>query len=114
VNSACPEGTRLWLTKRDEKGIFAGTGRMVERIAQRCRGRTMLAVLQSDCNSRGRMLFNRVLKEEIESRIQGPLCRDADVPWLGMYGGGELCPLGGRNRIHAFTSALYVLLRREA
>jgi hypothetical protein len=111
ASSACPAGTRLRLTKRDEKEIFAGTDRMVERIAQSCRGSRIVAVLQADCNARGRMLFNRVLKEEIVSRMQGPLRGDADVPWLGMYGGGEFVPLGGRNRIHAMTSALYVLTR---
>jgi hypothetical protein len=113
VASTCPEGTRLWLSKRDEKGIFAGTDRMVERIAERCRGRNKVAVLQADCNSRGRLLFNRVLKEEIESRMQAPLRGDADVPWLGMYGGAEFAPLAGRNVAHAFTSSLSVLLRRE-
>jgi hypothetical protein len=114
VTSSCPVGTRIWLTKRDEKAIFAGTDRMMEEMARRCQGRRMLAVLQADCNARGRMLFNRVLKEEIQYRIRGPLCADGDLPWLGMYGGGEFCRLGGRNRIHTFTSALHVLLRREA
>ncbi len=84
---------------------------MVARIVQSCRGSRIVAVFQADCNARGRLLFNRVLKEEIESRIQGPLCGDRIVPWLGMYGGGEFAPLGGRNRIHAMTSALYVLKR---
>jgi hypothetical protein len=110
----CPEGTSLWLARRDEKGIFAGLDRMVERVVRRCGGRRPVAVLHADCNNRGRQLFNRVLKEEIVSRMQGPLCGGDGVPWLGMYGGGELAPLGGRNRIHAFTSALYVLLRRSS
>ena len=114
VTSSCPVGTRLWLSRRDEKAIFAGLDRMVERTVQRCRGRKIVAVLHADCNSRGRLLFNRVLKEEIVSRMQGPLCKDSDLPWLGMYGGGEFARLGGRNRIHAFTSALYVILRRDA
>ena len=114
VTSSCPEGTKLWLSKRDEKGIFTGLDRMVERVVQRCRGRRPLAVFHADCNSRGKQLFNRVLKEEILSRMQGPLCGDDNVPWLGMYGGGEFAPLGGRNCIHAFTSALYVILKRES
>jgi hypothetical protein len=114
VTSGCPPGTKLWLARRDEKKIFAGTDRMVERIGERCRGRRMIAMIQADCNSRGRLLFNRVLKEEIQSHIQGPLRGDDGLPWLGLYGGGEFCLLGGRNRIHAFTSALYALLRREA
>jgi hypothetical protein len=114
VTSTCPEGTRLWLSRRDEQGIFAGVDRMVKGVVERCGGRRPVAVFQADCNTRGRQMFNRVLKEEIVSRVQGPLRGNGDVPWLGMYGGGEYCRLGGRNRIHAFTSSLYVFLKREA
>jgi hypothetical protein len=110
----CPEGTAVWITRRDEKGIFAGVDRMVERIVHRCRGRKPIAVLHADCNSRGKMRFNKVLKEELLSRMQGPLRGSGDVPWLGMYGGAEFAPLGGRNCAHAFTSALYVIVKRDS
>ncbi len=109
----CPEGTKLWLTKRDEKRIFDGLDRMVEQIVNRCGGRQPLAVFHADCGARGRLLFNRVLKDEIVSRMQYPLCKDEDVPWLGMYGFGEFARTGGRNRFHNYTTALYVIVKRN-
>ncbi len=114
VTVSCPEGTKLWLMKRDEKGIFEGVDRMVEQIVQRCEGRRPVAVFHADCAARGRLLFNRILKDEIVGRMQYPLCKDENVPWLGFYGGGEFTMIGGRNQIHAFTTSLYIILRRDS
>jgi hypothetical protein len=113
VTASCPEGTKLWLMKRDEKGIFEGVDRMVEQVAQRCEGRRPVTVFHADCGARGRLIFNRILKDEIVSRMQYPLCKDENVPWLGMYGGGEFTMTGGRNQIHAFTTSIHVMLRRD-
>ncbi len=109
---SCPVGTKLWLTKRNEKRIFNGLDRMVEQIVERCGGRRPVAVFHADCGARGRLLFNRVLKDEIVSRMQYPLSKDQDVPWLGMYGFGEFAKIGGRNWFHNYTTALSVILRR--
>jgi hypothetical protein len=111
VTASCPEGTKLWLMKRDEKGIFEGVDRIVEQVVQRCGGRRPVAVFHADCAARGRLIFNRILKDEIVSRMQYPLCKDENVPWLGLYGGGEFTMIGGRNQIHAFTTSIYVILR---
>jgi hypothetical protein len=108
-----PEGTRLWLGKRDEEGMFAGVDRMVKQTLERCKGRKPVAVFHADCAARGRYSFDRVHKDEIIRRMQFPLCRDEDVPWLGMYGGGEFTMLGGRNWFHLVTSSLYVIVRRD-
>jgi hypothetical protein len=107
-----PEGTKLWLIKRNEKGLIDGLDRMTEQIVQRCGGRRPVAVFQADCALRGKSFFNRVLKDEIVNRTQYPLCKDENVPWLGMYGGGELTPLGGHNQMHYFTTSLYVIVER--
>ena len=58
-------------------------------------------------------MTGKVLKEEMVSKLQEPLCKQGDVPWLGMYGGGELTTLGGRNLIHTFTSSLYIIVERD-
>ena len=108
-----PEGTKLWLVKRDEKGLIDGIDQLTKQIVQRCSGRRPVAVFQADCALRGKLFFNRILKDETVSRAQYPLCKDENVPWLGMYGGGELTPLGGRNRMHYFTTSLYVIVERE-
>ena len=113
VASACPQGTLLRIMERDEDGIFAGAERLAGQLAADLRGRVPVAVFHADCAVRGRLSFNRVLKEELIQRIQEPVCRGESVPWLGIYGGSELCPLGGRTMVHVFTSSIYALAERE-
>lgn len=106
-------GTKLWLMQRDENLIFEGGNRMIKRLVDDLKGRQPVAVFHADCGARGRVMFNRVLKEEYISGIQVPInqASGSDVPWLGMYGFGEFCPLGGKNRFHTFTSAVYCIVR---
>jgi len=112
-NRKVPEGTKLWLTRRDEKKILEEVDRTMVQILEQCADRKPVAVFHADCAARGKLLFNRIIKDEIVSRIQYPLCKDDNIPWLGMYGGAELTPLGGRNELQAYTSALYVLVKRK-
>jgi hypothetical protein len=113
--TSCPEGTRLWLTVRDEDRIFNDMDRMMNQMLERIAGREIVAVFHADCLARGRFLFNRVMKEELVSRMQFPLSRDGQIPpWLGIYGFGEFARLGGDNEYHNYTTALYVLCRGQA
>ena len=106
----CPEGTRLWLTKRDEEFIFDSLGLMMEDLSRRAPA--PVAVFHADCLARGRYLLNRVMKEEIVANMQDPLSRDGEVPpWLGMYGFGEFARLGDRNEYHNYTTSIAVLHR---
>lgn len=109
----CPVGTKLYLTKRDEDLIFDGLDKMVGQIVEKCNGRRPVAVFHADCVARGRGMLNRILKDEIVFRMQYPLCKDEDVPWLGMYGLGEFARLGGRSQFHNYTTALYVIVKRN-
>ncbi|MFZ1539635.1 MAG: FIST N-terminal domain-containing protein [Chromatiaceae bacterium] len=113
--TTCPVGTRLWLTVRDEDRIFNDMDRMMDQMLARIAGREIVAVFHADCLARGRFLFNRVMKEELVSRMQYPLSREGQVPpWLGMYGFGEFARLGGNNEYHNYTTAIYVLCRGQA
>ncbi|MEI6177098.1 MAG: FIST N-terminal domain-containing protein [Verrucomicrobiota bacterium] len=106
-------GTRLWLTVRDEARIFSDMDRMMVQMVARAEGRSPVAVFHADCLARGRFLFNRVMKEELVSRMQFPFSADGEVPpWLGMYGFGEFARLGGANTYHNYTTALYALYRK--
>lgn len=110
----CQVGTRLWLTKRDEKLIFDDMDRLTRAMQSRAAGRMPLAVFHADCLARGRFLFDRVLKEELVSRMQFPFsAKGRCPPWLGMYGFGEYARLGGRNAYHNYTTALCAIYRRE-
>lgn len=107
-------GTELFLTLRDEGRIFDDLDRMVAELVRQCGGKEVVAVFHADCLARGRHLFNRILKEELVSRMQGPFMRNGEVPsWLGMYGFGEFARLNGRNTFHNYTSAIYAILRKK-
>ena len=106
-------GTKLWLTVRDEARIFSDMDRMMGQMAARAGACKPVAVFHADCLARGRFLFNRVMKEELVSRMQYPLNTDGvPPPWLGMYGFGEFARLGGVNTYHNYTTAIYAIYRR--
>lgn len=108
----CPEGTKLWLTVRDEERIFRDMDRMMKQILARGGDREVAAVFHADCLARGRFLFDRVMKEELVAAMQYPLAKEGTIPpWLGMYGFGEFARLGGRNEYHNYTTAIYALYR---
>jgi len=109
-----PEGGKLWLTRRSESRIHDGVERLLVQILDRCKGRKPVAVFHADCAARGKFTFNRIIKEEIISQLQYPICRDENIPWFGMYGGSEYTPLAGKNRIHAYTTSLYVIVKRDS
>jgi hypothetical protein len=111
-SSLCQKGKELWIARRNESGIFNGIDHLIKQITNGCGDRKPEAVFQADCALRGKLSFNRVLKDEIINRIQFPLSKNQNVPWLGLYGFGEFTKLGGRNRIHFFTTSRYVLLER--
>jgi len=109
------EGTKLWLTVRDEERIFNDLDRLVEQLKERINGKEIVAVFHADCLARGRFLFNRVMKEELVGKMQYPLVNDKGVipPWLGMYGFGEFARLGGENAYHNYSTALYAIYRND-
>ena len=108
----CPEGTELWLTTRDEELIFSEMDRMVKDMKDRMNGKETVSVFHADCLARGRFLFNRIIKDELVSKMQYPFYSEgACPPWLGMYGFGEFARLGGKNVYHNYTTALYVIYR---
>ncbi len=109
--ATCPQGETIVLMERNEDHIFAGVERLIGRLNERLAGRRPLAVFQSDCMARGRLMFDRVVKDEIIAKMQQPLCGDDVVPWLGVYGFGEFCTIGSRNEFHHFTTALSAVVR---
>ena len=107
-------GTRYVLMERDEHHIFDGVERLMERLGDRLAGRRPVAVFHADCMARGRLMFNRVLKDEIIAKMQYPICGDESVPWLGVYGFSEYARLSGKNQFHSYTTSLFPLVRKGA
>jgi hypothetical protein len=91
--------------------MFDGVDRITKQILELLQGKKPLAVFHADCLLRGRFSINRILKDEFINRMQYPICQGEPVPWLGLYSGAEIAMIGGRNWIHAFTSALTVIHR---
>lgn len=111
--TTCTEGTPLWLTVRDEARIFSDLDRMLLALQAEAGGRKPVAVFQADCGARGRLLFHRIMKEELIQRLQYPFSTDgAAPPWLGMYGFGEFARLAGINTYHNYTTAIAALYRK--
>ncbi|MDQ7074312.1 MAG: FIST N-terminal domain-containing protein [Gammaproteobacteria bacterium] len=110
----CPEGTQLWLTIRDEERIFDDLDRMMEQMLKRMEGGQTVAVFHADCLARGRMLFNRIMKDELVAQMQTPLSNNGTIPpWLGLYGFGEFARLDGKNVYHNYSTAIYALYRES-
>jgi hypothetical protein len=110
----CPVGTRLSLMRRDEDRIFRNLDVTMGQLIGRMGGAAPVAVFQTDCGARGRLMLDRVSKEEIVANMQRPLFGEACGPWIGMYGFGEITVLGGRNVFHNYTTSLYVFFRPTA
>jgi hypothetical protein len=107
-----PAGTRLALMRRDEERIFRNLDVMMRQMRAAIGDSRIAAVFHADCGARGRLTLDRVAKDEIVRAMQAPLARDGKTPpWLGMYGFGEFARLGGHNRFHNYTTALYVIYR---
>ncbi|MBT3790075.1 MAG: hypothetical protein HN725_05065 [Alphaproteobacteria bacterium] len=111
--TSCPEGSKVVLMQRDEDLIFDGVDRMTTRMNEAYKERKPEAVFHADCMARGRLTFDRVLKDEIMAKIQHPICGDTEVPWLGVYGYSEYAPVAGRNEFHSFTTSVFSLVRKE-
>lgn len=107
-------GTKYVLMQRDEKYIFDGLDRLMDRLGTELAGRKPIAVFHADCMARGRLMFNRVLKDEIIAKMQYPLCGEEVVPWLGIYGFSEYARLAGKNRFHSYTTSLFPIVRKTA
>ena len=91
--------------------MFEGVDWMVKKIVDELQGRKLVAVFHADCVLRGRFSLDRILKDEIINRMQSPICRGEDIPWLGLYSAGEFLMLGGEAWFQQISSSLFVIYR---
>lgn len=112
-NRTIRRGSNFYLAKRDEELMFKGVDHIAQQIAGQLEGKQPAAVFHADCIIRGRMSFDRVLKDEIIARMQDPICKGENIPWLGFYSGGEFARIGGKNIFNIFTTTLNVLYRNN-
>lgn len=111
LNKSASVGDKYYMTMRDEDLIFSEQEKTMDFFKNKLGGGKPAAVFQTDCIARGRTLFNRIMKDELIGMMQSALTGGETPPWLGMYGFGEFCPLGGKNVFHTYTTSLLVLYR---
>jgi len=111
VSVICEEGMTIWLTRRDEKEMFEGVDHIVRKILEDLNEKKPVVIFHSDCVVRGRFSLNRILKDDLINRIQSPISRGEVIPWIGLYSGGEMCMVAGRNMINNCSSSLFVIYR---
>ena len=95
------------MARRDPERIREKAIRSAERIAERRRGQSPLAVLQFDCTGRGRLLFGERTTDDLITPMQAALSTTA--PWLGFHTYGEIAPVLGRTHYHNYTVVLLAI-----
>ncbi|MDR0425965.1 MAG: FIST C-terminal domain-containing protein [Clostridiales bacterium] len=107
-------GTKLWFTQRDEALIFSEQEKALKILKGQIGTGVPVAVFQTDCIARGRIMPTRLAREDLLELIQSAFLQpDGSVPpWLGNYGLGEFGRLGGKNAFHTYTTSLLILYRK--
>jgi hypothetical protein len=104
ISAEIPAGTSIWMTRRDHGLVAEGVDSISQQIKKRLGNRRPKLILQFDCAGRGKVLFRERHKLIVLEKLQRTLGRD--VPWLGFYTYGEICPVGGRNCYHNYTAVV--------
>lgn len=108
IQTEVPEGTSIWLARRDAERIGAEADRAAKLLQDRLEGRTPKMMLHFECTGRGKLLLRESVKQELIRRTQ--VIAPEQVPWLGAYVGGELAPVGGTNMFHNYTAVVIAVL----
>jgi small ligand-binding sensory domain FIST len=98
------EGQAMIFAFRDGQRAREDLNQMLERQAVNLRGKKPAFGLYFNCCARGSSLYG--LPGIDSAYIRQTL---GDFPLIGMFGGYELAPLGGANRLFAYTGVLALI-----
>jgi hypothetical protein len=107
IPTEIPEGTSIWLTRRDYEKLIKGAERAAEAIKAQLGEKPAKLVFQFDCAGRGKAILREQQRQQLLKTLRtgiGP-----DVPWLGFYTYGEIAPVGEHNHFHNYTVVLTVV-----
>jgi small ligand-binding sensory domain FIST len=98
------EGERMIFTLRDSQRAREDLGQMLERQSKNLGGKIPQFGLYFNCCARGTSLYGI-------PGIDTAYIRNAlgDFPLVGFFGNFELGPVGGTNRLHAYTGVLVLI-----
>ena len=103
LQTEVPEGTSVWMTRRDYEKVAAGIDQLAGRIKDQLGDNPAKVVFQFDCAGRGRAFLRDEQKKWLLNRLQQEI---PDVPWLGFFTSGEISPVGEVNCFHNYTAVV--------
>jgi hypothetical protein len=98
------EGASIWMSWRDYEKMVAGIDRLASQIKEQLGNSRPKLVFQFDCAGRGKRMVRDHGRSQLLDRLRQQV--GSDVPWLGFYTYGEICPVGERNYFHNYTAAV--------
>ncbi len=104
IPAEVPEGTSIWIARRDYEKLAKGVERAAGEIKTRLGDEPARLVFQFDCAGRGKILIREQQKLQLLEALRGRI--GPEVPWLGFYTYGEIAPVGEHNHFHNYTVVL--------
>lgn len=104
IQPELPEGTRIWLARRDPTSISEDIVALADGLARGLEGRVPRAVLHFDCAGRGRVMFSQEQLVRNLNRLHQAI--PAAPPWAGFYSYGELAPHSQGNGYNNYSAVL--------
>jgi hypothetical protein len=108
IQTEAQNGTRFWMTRRDQEKIANGVRSAASHIKEAIGNQTIKMVFHFDCAGRGKVVFRDQQKNQLLKELQEKV--GEAIPWIGFYTYGEIGPVGNQNHYHNYTaivSAVY-------
>jgi len=98
-------GKTLVFQLRDKEAATEDMEAVLDALVARLQGRAPRFGLYFNCSGRGKGLFGAPDHDAAAIRRRFPT-----LPLAGLFGNGELAPIGGKNLVHTFTGVLVLFL----
>jgi hypothetical protein len=104
ISTEAENGTKFWMTRRDQEKIADGVRNAASQIKQAIGNQTIKMVFHFDCAGRGKVVFRDQQKNQLLQELQEKV--GGSVPWIGFYTYGEIGPVGNHNHFHNYTAII--------
>ena len=104
IPTEAENGTKFWMTRRDQEKIANGVRNAASRIKEAIGDQMIKMVFHFDCAGRGKVVFRDQLKIQLLKELQEKVGNS--IPWIGFYTLGEIGPVGNQNHFHNYTAII--------
>jgi hypothetical protein len=104
ISTETENGTKFWMTRRDQEKIANGVRNAASRIKEAIGDQMIKMVFHFDCAGRGKVVFRDQLKIQLLKELQEKVGNS--IPWIGFYTLGEIGPVGNQNHFHNYTAII--------